>query len=120
MILEYMPKMLFDVCQAHKGKMSEDFARYFMKQIVSGVNHMHKSAKVIHRDLKLENILVDEDLKVQICDFGFAASRNISTLKGHKGTKSYMAPEIKQGKVYDGRKVDIFSLGVIMFILATG
>lgn len=81
---------------------------------------MHNKAKVIHRDLKLENILVDEEMNVQICDFGFASSRNTSSLKGRKGTKTYMAPEIKQGKVYDGKKIDVFSLGVIMYILATG
>jgi len=100
--------------------MGEDAGRFFMQQLVEAVKYMHKQAKTIHRDLKLENILVDQDLNIQLCDFGFAATRNITTLSGRKGTKTYMAPEIKLGRIYDGRKIDIFSLGVIMFILVNG
>ena len=100
--------------------MGEDGGRFLMQQLVEAIKYIHKQEKIIHRDLKLENILVDQDLNIQLCDFGFAAWRNLSTLRGRKGTKTYMAPEIKLDKIYDGRKIDIFSLGVIMFILVIG
>lgn len=57
---------------------------------------------VVHRDLKLENILVDDKLNLKVADFGFATFRNVHKLKSYKGTKTYMAPEIKLQKQYDG------------------
>jgi len=75
---------------------------------------------VAHRDLKLENLLVDEKLNLKVADFGFAKNKNINKLKSYKGTHTYMAPEIRDAKVYDGKKVDIFSAGVILFILTQG
>ena len=57
----------------------------------------------MHRDLKLENILVDDGLTLKVADFGFATYKKINKLKSYRGTKTYMAPEIKEGKVYDGR-----------------
>lgn len=117
MLLEYVPHNFFDVCQT-SGAMGEDAARFFMRQIVQAVKYLHNEKQAVHRDLKLENILVDEELNVKVADFGLGAYKNISSLTEHHGTKTYMAPEIKQGKRYDGRQVDIFSLGVIMFIAA--
>jgi len=78
------------------------------------------SKRVAHRDLKLENILVDNDLNLKVADFGFATYKNISKLQSYRGTKTYMAPEIKDSKTYDGRQVDIFSVGVILFIIVMG
>jgi len=75
---------------------------------------------VAHRDLKLENLLVDEKLNLKVADFGFAKNSNVSKLKSYKGTHTYMAPEIREAKIYDGKKVDIFSAGVILFILTQG
>lgn len=81
-----------------------------------------KGGYVVHRDLKLENILVDEDFNLKLADFGFAkkveAAGNL--LKSHKGTMTYMAPEIKLGELYDGKQVDVFALGVILFIIVVG
>lgn len=74
----------------------------------------------MHRDLKLENLLIDENLNLKVADFGFASYRNINALRSYKGTMSYMAPEIKEGKIYNGTKVDVFSLGVILFIMVQG
>merc|ERR1712159_790038 len=78
------------------------------------------SKRVAHRDLKLENILVDSDLNLKVADFGFATYKNISKLESYRGTKTYMAPEIKESKTYDGRQIDIFSVGVILFIIVMG
>jgi serine/threonine protein kinase len=58
------------------------------------------------------------DLKV--ADFGFATFKNINKLKSYRGTMTYMAPEIKEGKQYDGRQIDVFSTGVILFIIVQG
>ena len=90
--------------------------RYFMQQLVDVVSYMH-SKNVVHRDLKLENIMVDEKLNLVLGDFGFATFKNVNNLKSYRGTKTYMAPEIKQGKRYDGKQTDIFSLGVVLFII---
>ena len=58
--------------------------------------------QVAHRDLKLENIIVDEDLNLKVADFGFASKQNISSLTSYTGSKMYMAPEIEEGCIYDG------------------
>lgn len=75
---------------------------------------------VVHRDLKLENILVDDKLNLKVADFGFATFKKIHQLKSYKGTKTYMAPEIKEQKTYDGMQIDIFSTAVILFIIVQG
>jgi serine/threonine protein kinase len=75
---------------------------------------------VVHRDLKLENILVDDNLNLKIADFGFATYKKIEKLKSYRGTMTYMAPEIKEGKVYNGKEIDMFSTGVILFIIVQG
>lgn len=110
--------LLFDTCQK-LGNMGEDVGRYFMHQMLETVEYMH-SKQVVHRDLKLENILIDENMDLKVADFGFASYKNINSLSSYRGTMTYMAPEIKEGKVYDGTQVDVFSMGVILFILVQG
>lgn len=80
---------------------------------------MHKKG-VVHRDLKLENILIDAKMNLKIVDFGFATYKSIKKLHSYKGTKTYMAPEIKKRLPYDGRQVDVFSTAVILFIIVNG
>jgi len=58
---------------------------------------------VVHRDIKIENILFDEFMNIKLADYGFATYKNIELLKTYRGTMSYMAPEIKLGEFYDGR-----------------
>ena len=66
------------------------------------LSYMHDK-NVVHRDLKLENILIDDELNLKVADFGFATYKKINKLDSYKGTLTYMAPEIKQCKQYDGR-----------------
>lgn len=110
--------LLFDTCQS-LGSMGENVGRYFMNQLLETVEYMHNK-QVVHRDLKLENILVDENMNLKVADFGFACYKNINKLSSYRGTMTYMAPEIKEGKQYDGTQVDVFSMGVILFIIVQG
>ena len=80
---------------------------------------MHKNG-VVHRDLKLENILVDKQMNVRLVDFGFSTYNSIDKLTSFKGTKVYMAPEIKEQKVYDGRQIDVFSSAILLFAMVHG
>jgi serine/threonine protein kinase len=118
-LLEYVSGgLLFDVCQT-LGSMGEDGGRYFLSQMIDVLSYMQGKG-VVHRDLKLENILVDENMDLKVADFGFATFKKIDKLKSYRGTMTYMAPEIKEGKVYDGRQIDMFSTGVILFIIVQG
>jgi serine/threonine protein kinase len=118
-VMEYVSGgLLFDLCQT-MGAMGEDAGRFFLMQLLESIDYMHNK-RVVHRDLKLENILVDDKLNLKIADFGFACYKSIDSLKSYRGTMTYMAPEIKEGKVYKGTQVDLFSLGVILFIIVQG
>ena len=99
--------------------MGENGGRYFLSQMLDVLSYMHGKG-VVHRDLKLENILVDDNMNLKVADFGFATFRKVHTLKSYRGTMTYMAPEIKEGKTYDGMQIDMFSTGVILFIIVQG
>ena len=83
------------------------------------IQYIH-GKKCVHRDLKLENILVDDELNVKLADFGYSTIRKIHALKSFRGTMTYMAPEIKENKTYDGIKIDLFSMAVILYIIVKG
>ena len=100
-MMEFVPcGLLFDLCQI-MGAMGEHAGRFFFSQLIDAMDYMH-TKRVVHRDLKLENILVDERLNLKVADFGFACYKSIDSLKSYRGTMTYMAPEIKEGKTYKG------------------
>jgi len=124
MVLELATKgELFDFFM-HTGRFKAPLARWFFKQMIDGLEYCH-SKKIAHRDLKPENILLGEGFNVKLVDFGFARFfRDEKTgkevrMKTALGTPGYAAPEILSRKKYDYR-VDIFSLGVILFICIAG
>jgi len=119
LIMDYVQGgLLFDTCQTLSA-MGEDAGRFFALQMLDAMEYMH-SNRVAHRDLKLENILIDDKMNLKIADFGFACYKNIDCLKSYRGTFTYMAPEIKEGKQYNGTQVDLFSFAVILFIIVQG
>ncbi|KAF5191791.1 CBL-interacting serine/threonine-protein kinase [Thalictrum thalictroides] len=106
-----------------KGKLKEDVARKYFQQLISAVDFCH-SRGVSHRDLKPENLLLDEKGDLKISDFGLSALPeqlwNDGLLHTQCGTPAYVAPEILRKKGYDGSKADIWSCGVILFVLLAG
>ena len=117
--MEYVDGGLFFDFVQSMGAMGEDAGRFFLHQLLNSLEYMHNKG-IVHRDLKLENILYDEELNLKICDFGFSEHKNIDKLRDYVGTKTYMAPEIKQGKTYKGTEIDIFSVGVVLFAIVHG
>ncbi|XP_072051740.1 uncharacterized protein [Amphiura filiformis] len=101
---------------------SEEKSREIFRQIVAGVSHCHQ-LNVVHRDLKCENILLDENDNVKISDFGFACrfpTNRCNMLSTFCGSYAYAAPEILSARNYDGKLADIWSLGVILYALVNG
>ncbi|KAF1931180.1 serine threonine protein kinase SNF1p [Didymella exigua CBS 183.55] len=119
MVLEYAGGELFDYI-VNNGRLQEDKARKFFQQIVCAVEYCHRH-KIVHRDLKPENLLLDDQYNVKIADFGLS---NIMTdgnfLKTSCGSPNYAAPEVISGKLYAGPEVDVWSCGVILYVLLVG
>ncbi|KAG6291657.1 Protein kinase [Claviceps aff. purpurea] len=119
MVLEYAAGELFDYI-VQNGRMKEPEARRFFQQMLCAVEYCHRH-KIVHRDLKPENLLLDDNLNVKIADFGLS---NIMTdgnfLKTSCGSPNYAAPEVIGGKLYAGPEVDVWSCGIILYVLLVG
>ncbi|KAK7306523.1 hypothetical protein VNO77_44470 [Canavalia gladiata] len=108
-----------------QGRLKEDMARKYFHQLIDAVGYCH-SQGVYHRDLKLENLLLDENGDLKITDFGLSAlvksRKNDDDYLLHTtcGTPAYVSPEIIKKKAYDGAKADIWSCGVILYVLLAG
>lgn len=113
---------LFDKV-ASKGRLKEDEARKYFQQLVNAVDYCH-SRGVFHRDLKPENLLLDAKGVLKVSDFGLSALaqqvREDGLLHTTCGTPNYVAPEVINNKGYDGAKADLWSCGVILFVLMAG
>lgn len=111
---------LFDYL-VERGRLLESEARRIFGELVVAVGTMHARGTV-HRDLKLENVLLDGDCRVKLGDLGFAREwvRGNKLLETFCGTTGYAAPEMLQGRKYAGELVDVWSLGIILYTLLSG
>lgn len=106
-----------------KGRLKEDAARKYFQQLINAVDFCH-SRGVYHRDLKPENLLLDDDENLKISDFGLSAlvesKHQDGLLHTTCGTPAYVAPEVINRRGYDGTKADIWSCGVVLYVLLAG
>ena len=107
-----------------RRKLSEKTAKFLFRQIILGIKHIH-SHKIVHRDIKLENILIDLNNNIKICDFGIGRILTSSKQLLHDkcGTPMYMAPEIllsSRSQGYEGFPVDVWSSGISLYIMLSG
>uniref|UniRef100_A0A0A1XES8 non-specific serine/threonine protein kinase n=1 Tax=Zeugodacus cucurbitae TaxID=28588 RepID=A0A0A1XES8_ZEUCU len=102
------------------GRMSEGSARSKFWQILSAVEYCHMK-NIVHRDLKAENLLLDINMNIKIADFGFSNHFKVGELLATWcGSPPYAAPEVFEGKQYTGPEIDIWSLGVVLYVLVCG
>eukprot|EP00347_Sterkiella_histriomuscorum_P003207 403365182 len=122
LVMEYVEgKSLYSFLRKKGGftlKIDETTAKVIFKQIVDGVAYLH-SQKITHRDLKLENVLINNQNIIKIIDFGFSVKSD-KKLQFSCGTPHYMSPELATKKEHYGAPTDIWALGVILFIMLTG
>ncbi|KAI9542309.1 hypothetical protein NQZ68_020656 [Dissostichus eleginoides] len=118
-VTEYAEGQLFQILE-DDGKLPESQVREIACQLVSALYYLH-SHRILHRDMKPQNILLGKTGVVKLCDFGFARSMSVSTLvlTSIKGTPLYMSPELVEEKPYD-HTADLWSLGCILYELHTG
>ena len=116
LVLEYAKNgELFDYI-SQCGSVSAQLALKFFRQIIYGLDFLHTHA-LCHRDMKPENILLDEFDNIKIGDFGFARWMKTGVAETQCGSPHYAAPEVIKGDAYDGRAADVWSTGVIFYTL---
>jgi len=102
------------------GALSENSTRKYFHQIVSTIHYLHERGYV-HRDIKMENVMIDENDNAKIIDFGTANRTSQGSLnQTYCGTQSYAAPELLRGERYSGPAVDVWSLGILLYVMLTG
>jgi len=120
MLFEYVNGgQMLDYIISH-GRLKEKQARKFSRQISSALDYCHRNS-IVHRDLKIENILISKTGDIKIIDFGLSnlfAPR--SHLKTFCGSLYFAAPELLQAKAYTGPEVDVWSFGIVLYVLVCG
>jgi len=118
-LMEYAPNRdLYDAVMDIKMKLDEMVIRTYFHQLIEGLNYLH-SRGIAHLDLKLENLLLDENYKLKIVDFDMSYMKGDKKISG-QGTKYFRAPEIIEGSCEIPDAADIYSAGIILFVLKTG
>ncbi|XP_025104856.1 testis-specific serine/threonine-protein kinase 3-like isoform X2 [Pomacea canaliculata] len=102
------------------GALNEPLAQGWTWQVCDAARYLHDQ-NITHRDLKLENLLLDRNFHIKICDFGFVKGDcTLDLSRTYCGSKSYAAPEILLGEPYDPKKADTWAIGVVLYIFITG
>jgi serine/threonine protein kinase len=123
---DFVSFFIFELCSKgslnqyinnYLGGFEEKYCKVIFYKIIQGIKVIHDNG-ICHRDIKMDNFLLDNEFNIKICDFGFSCY-NKKYLDEYLGTRKYMAPEIVKGMAYDGIKADIFSLGILLFNLRT-
>lgn len=118
-MLEYASGELFNYI-VQSGTMPEGRARLFFQQIIAGIEYSHR-LKIVHRDLKPENILLDSELNIKITDFGLSSQiEDGAFLSTSCGSPNYAAPEVIRGGQYAGPEIDVWSCGIILYVMLCG
>ena len=119
LIMEYCSNGELFTMLTDNGRLDEHTARKMFGQIVDGLKYIH-SRNVVHRDMKPENILLDESWNVKITDFGFCHQTLPNALLSTPcGSPCYAPPEVLSQRPYDGKKADVWSLGVVLYAMMT-
>ncbi|KAH7100392.1 Pkinase-domain-containing protein [Auriculariales sp. MPI-PUGE-AT-0066] len=120
MVMDYVNGgQLLDYIISH-GRLRERVARKFARQISSALEYCHRN-NVVHRDLKIENILISANGNIKLIDFGLSNLYNpASSLSTFCGSLYFAAPELLNAKVYTGPEVDVWSFGVVLYVLVCG
>ncbi|XP_047968954.1 CBL-interacting serine/threonine-protein kinase 5-like [Salvia hispanica] len=105
--------------KVERGRLREASARRYFQQLVSALDFCH-SRGVFHRDIKPENLLLDENEDLKISDFGLSALHDGGLLHTQCGTPAYVAPEVLKMEGYDGATADVWSCGVVLYVLLAG
>jgi serine/threonine protein kinase len=120
LVMELVEGMDLHTYLRSRGRIEEAHARRLFAQILDGISYLHLHS-IVHRDLKLENILVDRDGRVKICDFGLSSFYDReSALEDFCGTPLCAPPEITRGIPYMGPEVDVWCLGVLLYSMVHG
>jgi serine/threonine protein kinase len=121
MALEYCELLdLFDyVVTDSKGRMSDEIILNLFKKIITAIGYLHEKGYV-HRDMKLDNVILDKGANIKVCDLGLLASHVDKLFENKAGTRQYWGPEIwAEDSSYRGPPADIFACGVIFFMMLT-
>jgi len=98
----------------------EDYLRDFFVKILKGIKYLH-SKNILHRDIKLDNLLLDKEMNPKLCDFGISSEQKPNKkIFDSGGTPAYLAPEVIKCEGEVGQKSDVWSLGVLLYLLAYG